>query len=276
MNRPTAVESPELLLRASFLVLLVHQLEMVARTEYAFIGVCLAALGLVFGERRIVATAGGVAVVGLVEVAAMPWNVPNHLVVATLFAFGLAIGHLVPEDDRVGLRRDQASALLFVVFLFATLQKLVSPLWMDGSYPALMIQMGGFGHDLWSETGYGRLVDANRHVHEWAQTGRNVGPVAAVPGGYVLTWILVVGTLVMEAAIVALIAMRKRHPHWLGTLMSVFLIGTALVRAEFVFLSLVALLTAWMLVERQKWRDGLVVLVAILVSVWVTMWLGGL
>ncbi len=254
----------EVLCRLAFLVFAAHFAELLNRSPLSYVGLAICALGLWLGSTRLVYTAGGLFVAGAAAVALLPWNVPNHLVVASLGALILAT-----SDERWSLRARQTSVLLATVFVLATLQKLASPAWMDGSYVAMMTSTGGWAHGAMEWLG-GYAPGTNTRVWNWAVAGRLI-PMQRFPSDSAISWAIVWGTLIVEAVVAIALATSPRWPRLAGTIVATFVVATAMIRGEWLFLSLVSMLGAWAFVGITRLRVLFVGLSVALLCLWATV-----
>ena len=84
----------------------------------------------------------------LVTMAARPIDVPNHHFMMTYFSAAIVVCLSARASQRSELLQINARWLLVVLMGFATVHKVVSPTFQDGSYIGYEIARGGFGGPL--------------------------------------------------------------------------------------------------------------------------------
>lgn len=190
----------------------------------------------VFGATALLCAApGGFAAAAAVAAGAAlyaPLAAPNHLVVAGWLAGSLAIGQ--------GRDPPSARALYAAIMGLATAQKLLSPDFVDGSFPSFLALTGGLLRPLWFSEAWASLFLANQAAVEAAPLGAVVvlrGPAGTAWWGLAAAW-AVIG---VEAALAVLAA--RGGPWFLG-LASAFVVALPVVRDEPVFTSVLAVVTA--------------------------------
>jgi hypothetical protein len=200
---------------------------------------------------------GALCIGGVVVVA--PLAVPNHWVVAGWLALLLAL--------REGRDPAAARALYGVVMALATVQKLLSPHFIDGSFIGLLGLTGGLLRPLWAFEAWARLFDANAALIAEAPLGHPVtlrGPQTTWAWSLMVSW----GILAIEGA---LAGMAVRGGRVFLALAASFVVALPVVRDEPVFASVLAALTA-LCAPTGRWRFGLLA-----VSVgWAVLALSGL
>lgn len=216
----------------------------------------LRALGLVLLFALIVAGTGAarawlpwVAMVAILTlgIASRPFDVPNHHFVLTYLTVAMALALSAGPDDAAEVLRWNGRWLIVVIMGFATLHRLLSDDFMDGSYVGYMIATGGFVGPLLQKcgacadavAGNVQLITEFRASPPSPDLGVQLtSPVPALP---VATGIMTGIILSIEALIFVVFLWRPtgRIAHF--TLLA-FAVVLGLVRQEFMFISVLSVL----------------------------------
>lgn len=204
--------------------------------------------------------------VGLVHA---PLFAANHHYLATYLALAFALS-MMDRRDSANVIAQNSRWLLVGAMAFATLQKLLSPSYRDGSFLGLLITKGAFFEPLVVHIDAAASLlgrNAVQVAHFFAQAPNHEDTLALTPppllellssGGSLLI-------VVFEGVLAIGVALRPRA-NWLHMALLVFFVALALMRQELVFLSLLIALVITMLCEvPSRWRWGYLLLLLFVV-----------
>lgn len=194
----------------------------------------------------------------VVGVFMLPFDVPNHHFVLAYVTLALAIALSAPETARASTLRWNARWLLVAIMGFATLHKVISPAFMDGSYLAYVLATGGFGAPvlaLCHACGAAAVQNASL-VGEFraALPASEAAVMLAAPlpnlavAGRAFAWAIVAGEALLFLAF--LVAPSRRVSH---IFLLVFAATLGVIRQEFLFISVLCLLGLLSCSPRMVW-----------------------
>lgn len=216
----------------------------VMREQWPWWALLIVALYIVAGAWRGMPRVfwGGLILFQVAALVLSPLDQANHHFVLTYAMMILALS--VSQPAPLGLVSKSARGLFVVVMGMATIQKLLSATFRDGSFMAYLLATGGLGRGLWG--GLFQAHDVTSHnsqrVERWAQLAPPALSERLVwPWGSLQVWgQLSAGvTLGAELALTVAFACWPKHKLTHVALL-VFLAGLGLIRQEFVFIALVA------------------------------------
>lgn len=194
----------------------------------------------------------------LAGIIARPLDVPNHHFMMTYLAAALSLSLSAPAEERSAHLQNNARWLLIVLMGLATIQKLLSPAFMDGSYISYEIVGGGFAGPvlgLFGETS--AITTQNRELitqlraapPEALESVQFQSPFPQIP---LLAYSFVALILFMEAW---LCFAFWRFPQKLITHLSLiaFALTLGVLRQEFTFISVVCVLGLFSCDPSRKW-----------------------
>ena len=199
---------------------------------------------------------GGVTLYYLAHIIYDPYWLANHHYVLFYTALAMTLSTLRSDDVQEArvIFRHNARAMMVILMGAATLQKLLSPSYRDGSFYAYLISHGGFGRPLWAwHDKVSTTMSLNRH-RLWMWFDQPPGQPLRVdwPYGDLQLWgsMLSWATIGVEAAMALLALFLPKGRVWaIGSLLFVW--SLVLIRQELMFISLVTLIAALMLDESR-------------------------
>ncbi|MEL6444721.1 MAG: hypothetical protein AAF089_11605 [Bacteroidota bacterium] len=191
---------------------------------------------------------------------ARPLDMPNHHWMVTYLAAVISIATLWTRDPAAQVEALRASArwLLVVLMGFATVQKLLSPDFMDGSYIGFELIRGGFaGPVLELIPAIGSVIGPNaeavQHFHETPPADLAAITLASpFPGFATAAYTITALTLLMEAWLcLGMWAFPKRRITHLSLIL--FIVTLAVIRQEVTFISVVCVVGLLACTPEQRW-----------------------
>lgn len=213
----------------------------------------------------------GLILAQVVMLGLRPLDQANHHFVLTYAMMIMALAASQPAP--LWLIGQSARWLFVVVMGMASLQKLLSETFRDGSFMAYLLATGGLGRGLWG--GLAQAHDVTHHNSLRFERWASLAPPALSerlvwPWGSLVVWgqVSAAVTLGAEVALTVAFAFWPKHKLTHVALL-VFLGGLGLIRQEFVFIALVAwlgLATSAQIDEprrREAWAYGLLIVAAL-------------
>jgi len=204
---------------------------------------------LVIGTRAAGAWVLWVVMAGIMAlgIAARPFDVPNHHFVLTYLAIAMALSLSAGADQAGSVLRWNARWLIVAIMGFATVHRLLSDQFMDGSYVGYMIVTGGFMSPLLQQCGACAEVIAN-NVDLVAQfrdavPSPDAGVLLAspVPRLPLVTGVATAVILLVEALVFVLFLWKPTSSLSHVVLLS-FALTLGVIRQEFMFISVLSVL----------------------------------
>ncbi len=180
-------------------------------------------------------------------IAGRPLAVANHHFVLTWASLALALALSAPAEERLALVRHNARWLLVAIMAFATVHKLVSGPFMDGSFLGFGMATGAFGEPVLRfcascvEAISRNAADVGAFRATVPEPGVAVTLVDPLPSLPDVARAFGLAILLVEAALLVLFlfAPRARATH---LLVLAFATGLGVIRQELTFISVVVVL----------------------------------
>lgn len=206
---------------------------------------------------------GGISLYYFLHILYEPYWLANHHYVLFYTAIAMTLAMYGGNARRV--MQHNARMIIIIVMGMATIQKLLSPSYRDGSFFAYMLSHGDFGEPLWFwHDGIATVLRGNTtQLWTWFDTPPGAAHIVTWPWGNLTTWGLVFSwlTIAVEGGVAALAIAKPRGRLWaIGALSFVW--SLMLIRQELMFIAIVTLLSTLMLDDEPhliRWKRALVV-----------------
>jgi hypothetical protein len=183
----------------------------------------------------------------LLGILGRPLAVANHHFVLTWASLAMALSLSAPIDTRAGLVRHNARWLLVAIMGFATLHKLISGAFMDGSFLGAGIAAGAFAEPVVGFcAGCAEAMARNQEAigafrATLPEPGATITLIDPIANLLIVARVFGASILLVEVALFAafVLAPRARATH---LLLLAFAVGLGVIRQELTFISVVAVL----------------------------------
>ena len=178
-----------------------------------------------------------------------PLDVPNHHYMMTYLSLALVLIFTAPRAEQLSVMSCNVRWMLVVLMAFATVQKLLSPTFLDSSYLSYELVRGGFGDPVLPL--FGNVAEISAENDRLIEEFRNQPPelVASVQleppfaNLGIVAWVFALTILGIE---LWLCIGFMAFPGWLLSHLSLlaFIITLGVLRQEFTFISVVSAMGA--------------------------------